>query len=66
MMPNAFETFALAEIQRIQVESGAPVKTERVLRTYATRNRAEEDRELLSRTMPAGEFEVIELEHIDS
>lgn len=65
-MPNAFETFALAQIERIASENGPVVKAERVLRTYASRNRAEEDRDLLARVSPGDEFEIVELEHIDS
>ncbi len=66
MMPNAYETWGLAKIERIRSAEGREVKSESVVRTYASRNRAEEDRELLDRVTPGVEFEIVELIHIDS
>lgn len=71
-MANSSETFVLVESQRIAGEGDIagitrPITViKRVVRTYLSRGRADEDVMLLRDAMPDRHFDVQTAEHIDS
>lgn len=65
-MANTYETFALVHIRSAVAPSGDTIEANDLVRTYATRHRAEEDRDLVLRIAPEMKTAIIEIEHIDS
>ncbi len=67
------ETFVLVELEEItgewmfgqQVEQGRREIIKRIVRTYESRERANQDLELLQEAMPASRFNVQAVEFID-
>lgn len=61
-MANNDETFVLVEFDK----SDGDTKMMRVVRTYYSASRAEQDRELLAMACPSCDFSVVPVEHIDN
>lgn len=58
-MATTTETFVLVEM--IPIQSGQ----DKIIRTYLTSNRAEQDKELLEGCNPDKAYKVLAVEHID-
>lgn len=60
-MATPIETFALV----LMDGCGADSDIKRVIRTYLTKPRAEQDWDLMQKTDPLNTYRVIDIEHID-
>lgn len=60
MMPTPIETFVLV------MKNPSDGTVQRVIRTYLSFQRAQEDRELMARHMPLAVFDVLTIDHIDN
>lgn len=62
-MANILELFALVEVDSL-IEPTAIIK--RIIRTYESKPRAEQDMELISEISSGARFDIIAIPHIES
>ncbi len=60
-MTTQIETFVLVQMLSPSLDTSIA----RIIRTYLTAKRAEEDRELMAEANPLGIFRVLTIQHID-